>query len=281
MAYAPAEPPRVPAALPRPRTPVASLLVLVVIAATGVSFYGTEFDLIELFAGAGPIERFASGMFPPDLSAATLRSTGRGIFETFQMSLLGAVLGIVAAFPLALIATGEAATTRAALRTRVLQAIPYHAARLGLNVFRSVPEILWALVFVVALGLGPFPGTVALAIHSTGVFGKLFSEQLESVPARPVEALRAIGATRTQRLLFGRLPQAGGGFVSLGMYQWECNIRAATILGFVGAGGIGQQILISMQLFDYQKVATLALATIITVLAVDRVSAAARRRLSY
>ena len=101
------------------------------------------------------------------------------------------------------------------------------------------------------------------------------------MPARPVEALRATGAGSLQAFLFGRLPQATSGFTSLTLYQWECNIRSATILGFVGAGGIGQQILVAMNLFNYSKVATLVGVTIVVVLLVDRFSAAVRRRLVY
>ncbi len=185
------------------------------------------------------------------------------------------------AFPLAALATSEEPTVGASPGERILRVIPYHVSRFILNVFRSVPDILWALVFVVALGLGPFPGTLALAVHSAGILGKLYSETLEAVPARPVEALRATGAGTLQSFLFGRLPQAISGFTSLTLYQWECNIRSAAILGFVGAGGIGQQILISMNLFNYPKVATLVGATIIVVLLVDRFSAAVRRRLVY
>ncbi len=258
-----------------------SLTVLVVLGLTGYSAYGVGFDLVALFSNAGPVERFVSEMFPPDLSAATLQTTGTGILETFQMSFLGALIGAIAAFPLAALGTRQAPTTGVSRGELLLRAIPYHLARFVLNIFRSVPDILWALVFVVALGLGPFPGTLALAVHSAGVLGKLYSETLEAVPARPVEALRATGAGGFQTFLFGRLPQAMSGFTSLTLYQWECNIRSATILGFVGAGGIGQQILISMNLFDYPKVATLVGATIIVVLAVDRFSAAVRRRLAY
>jgi len=280
MASAPAEPASRPvsAVLPRPRTPTGGLIVLGVIGVTGLSLYGTDFDLVELVAGAGPIERFVSQMFPPDLSVGTLEKTGQGIVETFQMSLLGALLGSLIALPLAALGTADAATIGASTPARVARAVPYHLARLALNVFRSIPDILWALVFVVALGLGPFPGTLALAVHSAGVLGKLYSETLETVPLRPVEALRAIGASRIQRLLFGRLPQAAASGLSLTMYQWECNIRSAAILGFVGAGGIGQEILIAMNLFDYSRVATLAAATIVAVLLVDRLSAAGRRR---
>jgi len=258
-----------------------NLAVLVILGLTGWSIMGTKFDLVELLTSTRPVEKFVSGMFPPDLSAATLRTTFTGILETFQMSYLGALIGAIAAFPLAALGMMEAPTIGASRGERLLQAIPYHLARLVLNVFRSVPDILWALVFVVALGLGPFPGTLALAVHSAGILGKLYSETLEAVPARPVEALRATGAGSLQTFLFGRLPQAVSGFTSLTLYQWECNIRSATILGFVGAGGIGQQILVSMQLFDYSKVATLVGVTILVVLLVDRFSAAIRRRLVY
>ncbi len=272
--------PRIGGAIPRFSWGPA-LVVLVILGLTGWSAWGTEFDLVELFSSTGPIERFISGMFPPDLSIRTLQTTARGIMETFQMSFLGALIGAVVAFPLAALGTAEVSTAGASRGERVLKAVPYHLSRFVLNVFRSVPDILWALVFVVALGLGPFPGTLALAVHSAGVLGKLLSETLEAVPSRPVEALRATGASGLQAFLFGRLPQAMSSFTSLTLYQWECNIRSATILGFVGAGGIGQQILISMNLFDYPKVATLVGATIIVVLIVDRFSAAVRAKLVY
>jgi phosphonate transport system permease protein len=258
-----------------------SIAVLVVLGLTGYSVAGTDFNVVELIEGTGPAERFVSEMFPPDLSAATLRAAGTGILETFQMSFLGALIGAAVAFPLSVLGTQEIATVGSSRGERLLRAVPYHLSRFVLNVFRSVPDILWALIFVVALGLGPFPGTLALAVHSAGVLGKLYSETLEAVPSRPVEALAATGASNFQAFLFGRLPQAMSGFTSLTLYQWECNIRSATILGFVGAGGIGQEILISMNLFDYPKVATLVGATIVVVLLVDRFSAAIRRRLAY
>ena len=280
MASPPTEQPRIGGVVPRFSWRPA-LVVLVILGLTGWSVAGTGFDLLELATSAGPIERFISEMFPPDLSSRTLQTTGKGILETFQMSFLGALIGAVLAFPLAALATAESTTAGASRGERLLRLVPYHLSRFILNVFRSVPDILWALVFVVALGLGPFPGTLALAVHSAGILGKLYSETLEAVPSRPVEALRATGAGTLQAFLFGRLPQAMSGFTSLTLYQWECNIRSATILGFVGAGGIGQQILISMNLFDYPKVATLVGATIIVVLLVDRFSAAVRKRLVY
>ena len=277
MASPPTERPRIGGAVPRFSWGPA----LVILGLTGWSAQGVGFDLVELVGGTGPIEKFISEMFPPDLSARTLQTTGKGILETFQMSFLGALIGAVISFPLAALATGDASTSGASRSEHLLRVVPYHVSRFVLNVFRSVPDILWALVFVVALGLGPFPGTLALAVHSAGILGKLYSETLEAVPSRPVEALRATGAGALQAFLFGRLPQAMSGFTSLTLYQWECNIRSATILGFVGAGGIGQQILISMNLFDYPKVATLVGATITVVLLVDRLSATIRRSLVY
>lgn len=274
------EPPaaRVPGVVSRTPGLGGTLMVLLFVAAAGWSVHGTHFDPLQLVNGSGSMGRFVSQMFPPDFSSATLGITGTRIVETIQMSLLGALFGAIVAAPLATLATAEASNVGTTRWLRLVGSLPYHLARLVLNVFRSIPDILWALIFVVALGLGPFPGTLALAVHSAGVLGKLFSETLETVPTRPVEALRAIGASRPQRLLFARLPQAAGSCASLTMYQWECNMRSAAILGFVGAGGIGQEILMSMNLFDYPKLATLVLATILAVLVVDRLSAAARKR---
>ncbi|MDQ3911568.1 MAG: phosphonate ABC transporter, permease protein PhnE [Actinomycetota bacterium] len=277
MASPRTEPPRIGGVVPRFSWKPA-LVVFAILGLTGWSMTGTKFDLIELLTSSGPIERFILGMFPPDFSGKTLQTTAEGIVETFQMSFLGALVGAIVAFPLAALATGEAAVIEASRGERFLRVVPYHLSRFVLNVFRSVPDILWALVFVVALGLGPFPGTLALAVHSAGILGKLYSETLEAVPIRPVEALRATGAGTLQAFLFGRLPQAVSSFTSLTLYQWECNIRSAAILGFVGAGGTGQQILVSMNLFDYPKIVTLVGATIIVVLAVDRFSATIRRR---
>src|ERR687895_1349915 len=280
MASPPTERPRIGGVVPRFSWGPA-LVVLVILGLTGWSVQGVGFDLVKLVGGTGPIEKFISQMFPPDLSARTLQTAGKGILETFQMSFLGALIGAVISFPLAALATGDASTAGASRGERLLRVVPYHISRFVLNVFRSVPDILWALVFVVALGLGPFPGTLALAVHSAGILGKLYSETLEAVPNRPVEALRATGAGTLQTFLFGRFPQAVSGFTSLTLYQWECNIRSAAVLGLVGAGGIGQQILLSMNPFDYSQVATLVGTTIIVVLLVDRFSAAVRRTLVY
>ncbi|HUE96337.1 MAG TPA: phosphate/phosphonate ABC transporter permease [Longimicrobiaceae bacterium] len=148
-----------------------------------------------------------------------------------------------------------------------------------LNLLRTVPEILWALLFVFMVGLGPFPGVLALAFHTGGVLGKLFGEILEDVDPRPLEALQATGAGRLRILLYGVLPQAAPQLLSYALYRWEVNIRAAAVLGFVGAGGLGQRIHVTISLFLGHQLLTLVLAIYAMVTLVDALSAYLRRRL--
>ncbi|GAB4266695.1 MAG: hypothetical protein Kow00111_18790 [Thermincola ferriacetica] len=139
--------------------------------------------------------------------------------------------------------------------------------------------MLWALIFVVAVGLGPFPGVLALAAHSTGVLGKLYAEILESVDQRLVETGRATGASELAILLFVKIPASLPVLLSYTLFRWECNMRAATVLGFVGAGGIGTQLTISMQLFAYDEVSTLVLAILGLIFLVDIVGQVIRTRI--
>jgi phosphonate transport system permease protein len=155
----------------------------------------------------------------------------------------------------------------------------YAAAKALLNVLRTIPEIVWALMFVFMVGLGPFPGVLALGFHTGGVLGKLFGEVLEDVDPRPLEALQSTGASRLRILLYGILPQAAPQFLSYALYRWEVNIRAAAILGFVGAGGLGQRIHIAISLFLEHQLLTLMLAIYLMVTLVDWLSASLRRRL--
>jgi phosphonate transport system permease protein len=149
-----------------------------------------------------------------------------------------------------------------------------------LNVLRTIPEIVWALIFVFLVGLGPFPGVLALGVHTGGVLGKLFGEALEDVDPRPLEALQGTGASRLRILLYGVLPQALPQFLAYALYRWEVNIRAAAVLGFVGAGGLGQRIHIAISLFLENQLLTLILAVYVMVTLVDALSAFLRRRLT-
>ncbi|MGH7262412.1 MAG: PhnE/PtxC family ABC transporter permease, partial [Candidatus Rokuibacteriota bacterium] len=148
-----------------------------------------------------------------------------------------------------------------------------------LNILRTIPEIVWALIFVFAVGLGPFPGVLALAVHTGGVLGKLFGEVLEDVAPEPIETLQSAGAGRLAILFYGVLPQAAPQFISYALYRWEVNIRAAAILGFVGAGGLGQRIYVAISLFLENQLLTLILAIYVMVTLVDALSAYLRRRL--
>ena len=219
------------------------------------------------------IARFVKGLWPPDTSADFLRTTGTLIWETVLISVVGTAMALVFAFPLAVLAMrarGEE-FTRAAGRNGVwmVRWAGYYTARFLLNLFRGIPELMWALIFVVAVGLGPFPGVLALAAHSTGVLGKLYAELFESVDQRLVETARATGAGEMAVLAYVRIPVTLPVLLSYTLFRWECNMRAATVLGFVGAGGIGAQLMISMKLFAYPEVMTLILEILMLVVIVD------------
>lgn len=277
---------RVATARPRPTW---ALWVSVGFAALFVwSWQGTRVDLASLIGGEGlrQIGIYVRKLFPPDLSAATLREAGTGAVETFAISLIGSLLSVCIAVPLSLLATRtllyrgilfEGRSLGAG--ARVLRIALYAVGRTALNVLRTIPEIVWALIFVFMVGLGPFPGVLALGFHTGGVLGKLFGEVLEDVDPAPVEALHAAGASRVQVLLYGVLPQALPQFVSYALYRWEVNIRAAAMMGFVGAGGLGQRIYVAISLFHEHQLLTLILAIYVIVTLVDALSAYLRSRL--
>ena len=252
------------------------------------SSYGTRVDLGTLASAEAwrQMWTYASRLFPPDLSSAAVRDAAQGAIETFAISLVGSVLAVLIGFPLSLLAT----------RTLLFRGLLYDARPMGagekgarvalfalakatLNVLRTVPEIVWAMIFVFMVGLGPFPGVLALGVHTGGVLGKLFGEVLEDVDPAPIEALQSTGASRVRILIYGVLPQALPQFVSYALYRWEVNIRAAAMMGFVGAGGLGQRIHIAISLFHEHQLLTLILAIYVIVTLVDALSAYLRARL--
>jgi phosphonate transport system permease protein len=248
---------------------------------------GTEVDLAALVhtASLGAMAEYAVRLFPPDVSPDALREVARGVVETFAISLAGTGLALAIALPLALLGTRTIlfdgilyADDRPGWRRGVRMSV-YGCARGALNALRTVPEIVWALVFVFAVGLGPFPGVLALAVHTAGVLGKLFSEVLEDVAPQPLEALHASGAAHGLVIAYGVLPQAFPQWLSFALYRWEVNIRAAAVLGFVGAGGLGQQIHFAINLFLEHRLLTLVLAIYLVVTVVDALSLLLRRRL--
>ena len=252
------------------------------------SYQGARVDLGALMTGeaAAEIATYVAKLFPPDLSSHAVRDAVAGAWETFAISLVGSVLSVCVAFPLALGAT-RTILYRGVLyegqnlssAQKLVRMAVFIASKTVLAIFRTVPEIIWALIFVFVVGLGPFPGVLALGFHTGGVLGRLFGEVLEDVDPRPLEALQSTGSGRLGIVLYGILPQALPQCVSYALYRWEVNIRAAAVMGFVGAGGLGQRIHVAISLFHEHQLLTLILAVYVMVTLVDALSAWLRARL--
>ncbi|MBZ0160926.1 MAG: phosphonate ABC transporter, permease protein PhnE [bacterium] len=266
-----------------------NLMILVgFLALMAWSYVGTEFSLHGLLGGesAAQILTYVKKLFPPDLSNDFLLKTGYWILETFAMSFLGTILAVLIAFSLVFLSSRTLMFTglmfemeRSRPWVRVLRTALYLGAKAVLNLLRTVPHLVWALILVFAVGLGPFPGMLALGIHTGGVLGRLFGEVMENVAIQPIEALQATGASRLQILCYGILPQVLPECVAYTLYRWEVNIREAIILGYVGAGGLGQQIQIAISLFLEHRLLTLIIAIYLIVAVVDALSASLRHRL--
>ncbi len=215
--------------------------------------------------------RFAAEFFPPDFSAAFLRKVGLASLETIAMSALGTLLAAVAGLMLALPASRSHEGDRARARA---------PTRLLLNALRSVPELVWAVLLIISAGLGPLAGTLALALHTTGVLGRLFAEAIENSPQGPLVALRTQGIGSVRVFFYATLPMVLPQLISYSLYRWENNIRAAAVLGVVGAGGLGQLLMFHMSLFQMPKTATVLCAMLLLVAVVDAVSYGLRRALA-
>jgi len=229
---------------------------------------------------------YASRLFPPDLSGAAVRDAAQGAIETFAISLVGSVLAVLIGLPLSLFASRTLLFRGLLYEARPLPRLEktarltiFGTAKAVLNVLRTVPELVWAMIFVFMVGLGPFPGVLALGVHTGGVLGKLFGEVIEDVDPAPLDALQATGASRFRILVYGVLPQALPQFVAYALYRWEVNIRVAAMMGFVGAGGLGQRIHVAISLFHEHQLLTLILAIYVIVTVVDALSAYLRARL--
>lgn len=282
------------AAMAIPLRPRSGLRVASVLVPAGIallvawSWRGTGFDPVGLLGAEGRTQMltYAWKLFPPDLSSEFMLKVARWSLETFAISFMGTLLSIVIAFCLVFVASRNLVFSgilfevdEAGGLIRMARIGLYLAARAILNLLRTVPHIVWALIFVFAVGLGPFPGVLALGLHTGGVLGKLFAEVVEDIESQPLEALYAAGASRTQIFFYGVLPRVLPQFLAYSLYRWEVNIREAIILGYVGAGGLGQQIQIAISLFLENKLLTLILAIYLMVTLVDYLSASLRRRL--
>ncbi|HYZ24668.1 MAG TPA: phosphonate ABC transporter, permease protein PhnE [Rhodopila sp.] len=221
-------------------------------------------DLLTGIHGMADMLRRA---FPPDFSQ--LPDTAWPTLETIDIALFGTVTGTILALPLSLLAAANVTPSR----------VLYYLSRAVIGFTRAVPDLVWALLFVTAVGLGPFPGGLALAVHSVGMLGRLFAETIENMDMAPIDALALTGATRLQVFTHGVLPTVLPGLTGIGLYRLDENIRSSLVLGFVGAGGIGFQLLTAMNLFQYRQVSLLLIIVFVIVLAAERFSAMCRQRL--
>ena len=238
---------------------------LALAAGASLALLGVDFGTLFGRDSLRQMAQFAQGFVPPDASPAFLGRTLAGAAETLAISAVGTLLAALGGTLLALPASARWG--------RWLRA----PARLVLNVLRSIPELVWAVFMVLAAGLGPFAGCLALGVHTAGVLGRLFAETLENTPPEPARALRDAGAGATLAFLYGTLPVVLPQFTSYALYRWEYNIRMAAVLGFVGAGGLGQMLYVSLSVFKTHEAATLLLAMIAMVSVVDLASAWLRR----
>jgi len=265
-----------PARLPPPRPSArcqacwfsAGLGLLVVASFGSLDLQWAQFFSLDAARSMG---RFGGEFFPPNVQPAFLRHVLLATWETLAMSALGTALaaaaGLLLALPASRLHAGDAAWART-------------PTRLLLNALRSVPELVWASLLLIAAGLGPFAGTLALAAHTTGVLGRLFAEAIENAPPGPGAALRTQGIRPGPVFLYATLPQVLPQLMSYTLYRWENNIRAATVLGVVGAGGLGQLLAFHMGLFHMNKTATVLLAMLLLVGLVDALSLGLRRLLT-
>ncbi len=229
---------------------------------------------------------FVRRMLPPDLSWAFISSLGTALLQTIAISFMGTLIGMALAVVLAVPATSTLTFVRSdspgrrRVIDRVLRWLLFWSARLVLNILRSIPELVWVPICILAVGIGPFAGTIALGLHTAGVLGKLYAETMEEVPFRPVEALRSMGARPVQLLLWAMWPQARPLLSSYTVLRWEMNLRASTILGLVGGGGLGQGIYNNVQLGFYPRLSTLILLTYALVLTSDWIGERLRLRVA-
>ncbi|WP_410952897.1 phosphonate ABC transporter, permease protein PhnE [Pseudomonas sp. S1(2024)] len=244
------------------------LVLGAIVAAVMASFAYLELDLQALVGngGLGQMGDYAGRFLHPDLSAGHLRAVAHGALETLAMSGLGTLLAMLLGMLLALPAAGRFGWP--------LQA----CARLLLNALRAIPELVWAALTVLAAGLGPNAGTLALALHTAGVLGRLFAEALENAPPEPAAAIRLQGGSQVAAFCFGTLPNLWPQLLAYSLYRWENNIRMASVLGFVGAGGLGQMLYTTLSLFQEAQASTVIMGMLVLVLLVDALSDVLRQR---
>ncbi|MFO7595375.1 MAG: phosphonate ABC transporter, permease protein PhnE [Desulfocurvibacter africanus] len=228
---------------------------------------GTDFSLGEIVHGAPFMLELLSEMFPPSLER--MGPISWALLETFQMALVGTVLGVFFSLLLGILAT----------RSQTPSPLLYHIARWLIALFRTVPDLIWALIFVVLVGLGPFAGTLAIMIDTIGFCGRFFAEAMEEVDKGPQEALQALGASRLGTICSAVIPAALPSLINTSLFSLEKATRSSVVLGLVGAGGIGIELKVSMDMFMYSQASTIMILIFILVLIVERISTYMRQKI--
>lgn len=235
--------------------------------------------MVSYIRGNPKIE--GSSYFPPSLYKSSLITYFWAMLETVEMAVVALALSVVIAVPLSYITSRNILEILVPGKTAyhaILRRVLYAVGTLIANIFRSVNELVWALIFVSAVGLGPMAGILALGIHTTGVLSKLLSEGNEAIDPGPVEALTNSGAGFIKVLVFAVVPQTMPHFISMTLYRFESDVRSASILGFVGAGGIGFYLFDKLRSFENAEVCTILIFIIVTVWLLDNLSAMIRKR---
>ena len=247
--------------------------MLGLICLTAASFWTLDLKWAQFFSAdaARRMGKFIGEMLVPETSSKFLVKLGWAALETLAMSALGTLLAVFFGLALAIPASQTHSEDPARWRA---------ASRLLLNVLRSIPELVWAALLLISAGLGPLAGTLALALHTTGVLGRLFAESIENASPGPALALRTRGVSEAKIFWYATLPQIVPQLLSYALYRWENNIRAAAVLGVVGAGGLGQMLAFHMGLFQMQETSSILIAMLLMVALVDALSYASRRQMA-
>jgi len=238
----------------------------VLLALLAASWQGADMRPWALVSDAGNMAEYARGFFPPDFGEWRLYLAE--MLVTLKIALWGTVLAIVCAVPLGLLSSDNIAPWWI-----------HQPVRRLMDACRSINEMVFAMLFVVAVGLGPFAGVLALWVHTTGTLAKLFSEVVEAIDPQPVEGIRATGASTLEEIRYGVLPQVMPLWISYSLYRFEANVRSAAVVGMVGAGGIGVILWDIIRGFQYAQTAAVLLMIIVTVSLIDVLSARLRRAL--
>lgn len=240
-----------------------ALLLLVIVLC---SYFVGLFDGARLLDGIPSLWLMAQESFPPDFTE--WQSWLLPLLDTLAMSVVGTALALLMALPLGILAA----------RNTSPHPLIYQFVRGILNLFRAIPELVMGILFVAAVGFGALPGVLALAFHSIGMVGKFIAEAIEHADNGPIDAVRSTGATPFQVITHGVLPQVIPQVLDLALYRWEYNFRASTVMGMVGAGGIGLELMSSLRLMNYDVVAAILLLILLTVTLVDTTGAVLRKR---